>query len=850
MIRFTAWRFLAALAVGASADAAPTPTVAGAAPPSVSSNDLLHTSWTAREGAPTGITRIAQTPDGWLWLGSSSGLYKFDGVRFLRVAGTEAPLSSGISGIGVLRDGTLWIGYKYGGVSLMRHGLMRHFRLDSPGTPAGTTFDATQDASGRIWLATGRGLHVLGADSRWHRLAPSLKAPEGQVLAILLDHRGVLWVRTLTEVYSLQNGAVSFDLRMRLKSSGGLARHPDGSIWTTDSESTGLHMVSPPGHGPGLAWRTNEAFHELAFDHEGYAWLTNDHGIVRLGSTSTRAPAQRFRTDQGLRSRTPSVLFEDREHNVWLATENGLDRFRLPRMRAVPLPPYKHFSGRPITGGPGSSVSADYSHIASPGSAPRPFASRPVYADAITALHRASDGTVWVGGNSGQLWTVGSSGLRRIPSLPDIKATAVYALATDTAGALWVSMGRAGLYTLHAGQWSAGGGVPGLTTFAASAIAADSQGRIWLGSVNNRLVLLQGAQHRQYGRADGLGVGTIMHILPVRDGAWIGGENGLAYFDDKRFAALEGWAGEPFTGITGMVFARDGTLWINGGDGISNIAPKELLKALRDPAYQVRFNRLDHRDGIVGSTSPILPVPSAVRSEDGTLWFSTTGGVYGFDPAKLTSNRLVPPVVITGIKSGADSYAIADGMRLPAGTRILSVDFSALSYQEPERMRFQYRLEGVDIAWRESDDRRSAHYTNLGPGTYRFRVIASNNDGVWNREGTSLSFNIESQVTQTMWFRGFCGVALLGAVAGIYYWRTRRLAKRYRERMQERLAERERIARAARYPAAEHAGTDPALPGRGKAATARQRYTPSHRAHSRSGWRSPGPGKETVAGSA
>ncbi|QBE66383.1 ligand-binding sensor domain-containing protein [Pseudoduganella lutea] len=608
----------------------------------VSPIDLLHTSWTAREGAPTGITRIAQTPDGWLWLGSSSGLYKFDGVRFLRATGPEAPLSAGISGIGLLQDGTLWIGYKYGGVGLMRNGLMRHFRLDSPDTPAGTVFDATQDASGRIWLATGRGLHYLGADFRWHRPALSLKAPEAPILSTLLDRRGVLWVRTATEVHALQNGAASFDLRMKTKGAGGLAEHPDGSVWTSDIENPGIHLLAAPEQGPALAWRTDEAFQELVFDHEGYAWVANPTGITRLGNTLTKTPVQRFRTDQGMSGRTPSVLFQDREHNVWLATENGLDRFRLPRLRAVALPAYKHYSARPITAGPGSSAWVDNSFVAGPGSPARPFTARPAYADTITALHRAPDGTLWVGGAGSQLWTAGSQGLQRIRAFPEIRATSVYALAQDQAGTLWVSMGRGGLYTLHAGRLEAGGGIPGLKTFAASALATDSQGRVWLGSVNNRLAILENGQLRQYGRADGLGVGTVMHMLPMRDGAWVGGENGLAYFDGKRFDAVEGWAGEPFTGITGMVFARDGSLWINGSDGISSIAPAELVKALGNPAYQVRFNRLDHRDGVVGSTSPILPVPSAARSEDGTLWFSTTGGVYGFDPAKLTHNPLVP----------------------------------------------------------------------------------------------------------------------------------------------------------------------------------------------------------------
>ncbi|MBB3220542.1 sensor histidine kinase [Pseudoduganella umbonata] len=794
-----AWAFIvAALAICSSAAATPAPVAGKAHAYTSSANDLLHTSWTAREGAPTGISQIAQTPDGWLWIGSSSGLYKFDGVRFLRAAGHEAPLSSGISGIGVLRDGTLWVGYKYGGVSLLRQGRMQHFRLDSPDTPASTIFGATLDASGRLWLATGGGLHYLGRDGRWHRPAPGLRAPEGRIHAILLDRRGVLWLRTLTGVYALQNGAMAFDLRMKAQSAGNLAEHPDGSIWTTDDERPGIHMVSGPDRGPALAWPAPRVFHELIFDHAGFGWATSEEGIDRLASsadTLSHVPAWQFRTDQGLSGRTPAVLFEDREHNVWLATENGLDRFRLPRLKAIALPSYKHYGARPIAAGPGSSAWIDYSYLESSGSAARPFTARPAFADTITALHRAPDGTVWAGGNGGQLWTAGATGLRPIPPLPGIKATCVYALSQDKAGSLWVSMGRAGLYTWRAGQWSPGGGVPELASFAASAIATDSQGRVWFGSVNNRLAVLRDGQLRQYSQADGLDIGTVMHILPMQDGAWVGGENGLSYFDGKRFLALKGWAGEPFAGITGLVFSRDGTLWINGGDGISSIAPAELVHALRDPAYKVHFHRLDHRDGVVGSTSPILPVPSAARSEDGTLWFSTTGGVYAFDPGKLMRNPLVPPVVITGFKSGADNHALVNGIRLPAGTDMLSLDFSALSYQEPERMRFQYRLEGVDAGWRESDGRRSAYYTNLGPGAYRFRVVASNNDGIWNREGTSLSFHIEPRLIQTMWFRACCVAALLGGLLGIYHWRSRRQAERYRERMQERLAERERIAR-------------------------------------------------------
>ncbi|MRW82655.1 hypothetical protein GJ698_00940 [Pseudoduganella sp. FT26W] len=758
--------------------------------------DRLHANWTAREKAPSGIAGIAQTPDGWIWISSSSGLYKFDGVSFARAEGAEAPLSYSISCIGVLRDGTMWVGYRYGGISLLRNGKMHHYRLDDPDTPTGTIRSATQDQGGTLWLATGRGLHYFGSDQKWHKPDASLQAPDGDLYSVLADRRGTLWVRSTSGVYALFKGASAFQQRSSYNGSGILAEHPDGSVWTTDSEKPGVFLVAEPDHGAPLKWHTSRAFSGILFDHEGFAWLQSGKGVARLGDASTHQPLQETGIEQGLSGQKTNFLFEDREHNVWVATENGLDRFHAARLQSLRLEDYGYFSGRPIAAGAGGSAWIDHSYLASPDAAPTSLTFPSPQTYIVTALNRAPDGTVWAGGTGGQMWKVEPGGVRSIPPPAGINPTNVYAIAQDRRGILWVSMGRYGIFTLEDKNWAPAGNIPELASFAASTITADQSGRVWFGSVNNQIAVLTSKSVKRYSDKQGLAVGTVMHILPVDGGAWVGGENGLAHFNGQRFDSIKGAGGEPFAGINGMVFDNTGRLWINGGDGISSIDSTELKKALSQPGYLVNFDRLDYRDGLKGSSSSILPTHSAARSDDGTLWFSTTGGVYAFNPAKFTKNTLVPPVIITALRAGATNYARDEDARLPAGTETLDIDFTALSYQEPGRMRFRYKLDGVDHEWREADGQRSAHYTNLGPGHYRFTVLASNNDGVWNMQGAAQSFEIAPKLKQTMWFRILCVIAFVILLISIYLWRTRQLAHRYDELLQERLSERERIARA------------------------------------------------------
>jgi len=789
---------LAAILPSMAADAAPVSATALATRPVIA---MQHTSWTAGEGAPTGVTGIAQTPDGWLWIGSAAGLFRFDGVRFQRAPAGLAPLSSNIARLGLLDDGTLWIVYRYGGASLLKDGRMRHFRVGEAGTPGGTPAAVARDAGGRLWLATPRSLRVLGAGGNWEAPPASLGAPEGDVVAMLTARDGSFWVRTNSAVYGLEKNGARFERTLAVKGFGKLAEDPDGNVWSSDMLGGGLYLVKGVAGTDLDTWRVQDRLSDFAFDRAGFVWQPGYSGAQRIAPHTGRS--EFTDSEHGLSGQHGYAVFQDREGSIWIGTENGIDRFRDFRLQALKLPRYIG-SARPLAARAEGGAWVDRSFLAAADAQPVQFAPETSVADLTTALYQAPDGTLWSGGIGG-MWRVRADrngGQREAVAQPadlqDPKTTVVFSMASDARGALWVSMGRRGLYTLQDGQWTRNGGVAELEGMAPVAVAADGK-RMWFGAPDNGLAILEDGKVRRPGHAEGLQVGTVMAILPVRDGAWIGGENGLAWFDCKRFVAVVGRGGEPFAGINGMVFDAGGTLWLNGGAGLSAIAPGELQLAMRNVVHRVQFERLDYRDGLPGTASGITPLPSAIRSKDGMLWFSTMGGTVAFDPAALPRNRLAPPVVITALRADGAEVVPADGLRLAPHTGTLEIDFTALSYRAPERMRFRYRLEGVDAAWQEPERRRSAYYTNLAPGSYRFRVQASNDDGVWNEQGAALAFEVAPSLTQSAPFRIALAAAFLLALWLLHRMRLRRVARRVARRvtaqMTERLAERERIAR-------------------------------------------------------
>ena len=237
---------------------------------------------------------------------------------------------------------------------------------------------------------------------------------------------------------------------------------------------------------------------------------------------------------------------------------------------------------------------------------------------------------------------------------------------------------------------------------------------------------------------------------------------------EGRFRTVTGRNGTAFRGTSGIVETSDGDLWLNGAIGITRIPADNVRRVLQEFSHEVEHERFDFRDGLEGAAQQIRPQPTVIAGTDRKLWFATTVNVAWLDPRAIPRNPVPPPVVIRRLTAGNRSYPIGPDLELPVDTTALRIDYTALSLSIPERVRFRYQLVGSDTAWQDAGGRREAFYTNLAPGSYRFRVIAANDDGVWNQAGAALDFTIPPSFTQTRWFLAVW-VAALGAVIWLAY---------------------------------------------------------------------------------
>ena len=349
-------------------------------------------------------------------------------------------------------------------------------------------------------------------------------------------------------------------------------------------------------------------------------------------------------------------------------------------------------------------------------------------------------------------------------------------MARERDGGLWVAIAfNVGVFRRRPGRgWEQFEAPQGLERSLPNVITADSSGRTWLGYQRGDLVLVVGDSVRVFAAEQGLDVGRVLAISVYGNRVWIGGQSGVAALDAHE--AVTGGrnlfvplltAGEPLRGVSGLVETADGELWVNGADGVTRIPAAEVRRALTEPGYQVRYERLDYRDGIEPPAQQIRPLPSAAAGTDGRIWFASAGGVAWVDPRRVRRNAVPPPVHLRALTAGGRRWfagqSAGDTVRLPPRTSALSVAYTAYSLAVPDRVRFKYRLEGLDTVWQDAGGRREAFFTNLPPGRYRFHVIASNDDGLWNTTGASLAFAIEPAWNQTWWFFGLVALTLVAA---------------------------------------------------------------------------------------
>ncbi|HET8772559.1 MAG TPA: two-component regulator propeller domain-containing protein [Thermoanaerobaculia bacterium] len=756
-----------------------------------------HTAWTAKDGAPSQISALAQTADGFLWIGSARGLFRFDGVQFEAYtppAGVTLP-SHNIYTLMATPDGGLWVSFRPSGLGFLQDGRITVLTRPEELPPAYVNAFAL-DRDGRLWAGTPNGLAVRSG-TRWQ-----VMHPEWTVLTLLVDREGALWVGTTTSVFFLRRGAKEFeDGGAGRGRAAALAQGPDGTLWASDSPYKVRRLSRRPRPEDRLELVVNPS--DVLVDRDGTLWMIDmSFGMTRLRHPE-RAPNRAIHDDDpllepyterdGLSGDLANVLFEDREGNVWVGTSKGLDRFRYSHVVPVPLPG-PHQKVTLAAGGDGTlwSGSAADDHLAHIRGGSVQVFDTGMFA---ASVYDDGRGTRWWGGY-GSLLRQRNERFDRFPQpafLPPDFAWEVVRAGSD--GGLWVSAGDAGLVHFKDGVWSRPPPPAGLLARGPSATFHDSHGRIWFGYTENRVALLDGGRATVYTRDDGIDVGRI-RVIRGRTGPhyWIGGELGLAVFRDGAFRSIVARDGTRFGTVSGIIETADGTLWLNEVRGIVRIAAEEARKAVADPGHRVAVQLFDFLDGMPGSPQMNFTVSTAVEDGDGLLWFATDNGLARIDPARLQRNTVPPPVVIRSVTADR-AYAPAAELRFPVGTRQLEIHYTALSLSIPERVKFRYRLEGADEQWQDAGARREAFYTNLGPGTYTFRVRAANNDGVWNQDGASLAIVIPPAFHQTKWFLALCIAGAAVIVGMLYLLRVRQMTARLQRLHEERMDERTRIAR-------------------------------------------------------
>jgi signal transduction histidine kinase/ligand-binding sensor domain-containing protein len=777
--------------------------------PSLDVSQYGHTAWKIRDGFPKGqVSSIAQTSDGYLWLGTEFGLVRFDGARnfpWEPPQGQQLP-SSHIMSLLAARDGTLWIGTRNGLVSWNDGKLTEYSELHGR-----YVFALLEDHEGSIWASgmastTGRlcairdgKVRCFGEDGALGRGAFNLYE----------DGKGNLWAGVKGGVWRWQPGLPKFYR---------LPGEPDG-IQALGEDDDGALLVGWDGGIKRLVDGKTEAYspsanvlrfraRRLLRDRDGALWIgTWDRGLVHVHGGRTDF----FDPSDGLSGELVDSLFQDREGDIWVATIDGLDRLR---DLAIATFTYKQGLSNPLVG----SVLA-----AQDGS---------VWLSTYRGLDRWSNRRITRSGSGesdrklnglkpgslfqddrGRIWicTNGSFGYLENGRYISVAAEpgAVTGIAEDTEGSLWIANEHIALLKVLPGNvvqripW---------TNFGhkehASALAADRlRGGLWIGFDLGGVSYFTGGQVRaSFIVADGLGAGRVNDLRFDKDGTlWAATEGGLSRLKNGTVATLTSKNGLPCDRIHWVMEDDADSFWLYTPCGLIRIARAEMdawaaaAEKDKNAKLTVQPTVFDPSDGvrILGSSGHFSP--QVAKSADGKLWFLPWDGVSVVDPQHLPFNSLQPPLDIQKIVADRKTYepaSAANGrIALPALVRDLEIDYTALSLVAPEKVFFRYKLEGHDTDWQDAGTRRVAFYTDLPPRNYRFRVIACNNSGVWNEAGTFLDFSIAPAYYQTALFRVSCVAAFLLLLGALYRLRLRRVARQFNLRLEERLGERTRIAR-------------------------------------------------------
>ncbi len=735
----------------------------------------VHDVWQAPRSLPqNSVSAIVQTRDGYLWLGTVAGLVRFDGVRSLVFDKSNTPtlVNHRITSLMEDRARRLWIGTFQG--LAQRDGERIVLFTAKEGLPHDIVTALLEDRAGRIIVGTRGGGIVRFVDGRFVR-DPGFDATAGfRVKALYEDPSGTLWVGTENGLIRIRGGAATVLTRKdglphdRILS---LAGDAAGALWI-GTEGGGLIELEQ-GRFTAITTKqglSNDNVWSLGFDRQGSLWIgTDGGGLDRLRDGHVTA----FTTREGLGSDFVWAIREDHEGSLWVGTNGGgLSRFKDGPVAALGVREglssdfvravYRTRDGALWIGTYGSGVNRIQD-----GRITRITTREGLSNDSVVSLLETHDGSLWIGTRFG-LNRLKDGRLTSLTQRDGLSNDFIYALYEDAEGALWIGTNGGGLDRLKDGKITSRTTKEGLTSDVVTSLLGARDGSLWMGSYGGGAMRLRNDAVTALTTKDGLSSNSVIAMREDDDDTlWIATSGGgLNRVRAGRITALTTRQGLLDDDVLGVLEDARGRFWMSGVRGLSRVDRAEVEEVLdgRRPTLQsVGYGVADGMRNAEGNGGS----PATWQDTDGRMWFATMGGAVTIDPAHLEGNRLPPPVAIEEALADEVRLSGEGQWRLPPHTRRLELHYTALSLRDSSRVQFRYRLDGFDGNWIDAGQRRVAYYTNLAHGPYRFRVIASNEDGVWNETGAAVDFTVEPRFYERAWFRLLAVLAIGASLFGL-----------------------------------------------------------------------------------
>ncbi len=756
----------------------------------------LHQVWTTDEGLPqNSVNAIAQTRDGYLWLGTEEGLVRFDGARFTILDKSNTAAFASAQAIHALfedRDGTLWVGTVAGLVRLAGGRLSRYDDERLREEPVSTLYE---DRQGTLWVGTNDGLFAL-ADGRLARYSTDDGLASNQVNALFQDRSGALWIGTGEGLHRFADGAFTVYHQADGPSENlitAIEEDRDGRLWL--GTRGGLYFLQGDALHP-YAPGDTDAVWALWADPQGSLWIGMDRGLRRLRAGRLDVFAER----EGLSEDRVISLYHDEEGSLWIGTlGRGLQRLWDGKFTAYTTAEglshdmvttvYEDAGGALWIGTDGGGLNR-----LQDGTFTTYTTAEGLSSDIVTSVYEDGQGALWIGTLGGGLNRLYRGRFTAYTTAQGLPSNRIYGLYEDSRGALWIAT-TAGLVRYRNGAFKTYTTDDGLSSNEITTFTEDAEGALWIGTYEgglNRLLLSDhDAPHFTHlSTDDGLGSNMVLALHADAEGAlWIGTyEGGLARLEKGTLTTYSTKEGLFSDKIYAILEDDEGSFWMSCNKGLFQVSKQTLnafaagrIDHVATVAYGKASTAIDKADRLRSFEINGGSQPAAWKRRDGTLWFPTVEGVVSINPRDVRWNRRLPPVLVEEIRVDGKPFDPASAEKLYPGKKKFEFQYTALSFIAPENIRFRYLLEGYDTDWQPAGPARLATYTNLDPGTYTFRVKARNSDGFWNEAGAAVTFEIKPFFYQTPWFYALSALAMLLMAVAAYRLRVGHLKRRERE---------------------------------------------------------------------